>query len=295
MYTDKIFEEVKIAMVAELKKTTASNFNEYLEWSKPHIKIIEQLQIIKDLNGIVPEEHKTDIDETILAPKNTNQEKDKAEEEYPIGGIFSFNKLASGGIIKELSYPIPEELVRNLQLENGNKVKITGIKEHSNNYSAKYEFEIIDRTEVPNPLLVTIEHGIVDEVAGRLVVMESASGAIRIDENPVTLYINEKDARKGIRKGDIVNGRFYTNNVTNSFRVSYKHNIESVSVISDERKKLQHRQSIISPTETGNSMIASIDKTPFLGKKILLVGLRSRVSDFKQYLNNMKKRKCSAN
>ncbi|MEX3713442.1 hypothetical protein ABFV99_13640 [Cytobacillus horneckiae] len=294
MYIDNIFAEIKGKLVEELNQTTLENFDRFNEWLKPNLKIIEQLQEISKINFVSNEVPNINTDikgaEKVLV-EEVNSELDSQEfilkedlpiDTYPIGHILEFQKKAYGGVIEEMNYPIPEELVRKLHLENGNKVKIIGTKGNFADGKPIYDFVIVDRTNNPNPFLSEVKQGIVSEIAGRLVVTETTSGSIYFDEHPISLYISEKDSKK-VEVGDIINGRFYTNNITNSFRVTFKYDTDSVEIkLSDERKKLQHRQNNqAEPTELGNTMMDRLDKTPFLNKRILLVGLRSRINDFK--------------
>lgn len=289
MYIDKVFEELKEKMVLELKSVTLNNFDRYQEWLKPHHKIIEQLVELRNLN-YHSEEVVTDIvldPAAVLAPEAVIIEPEVVEDTYPIGHTFTFLKKAFGGVIDGMNYPIPEELVRVLSLENENKIEITGIKGHFSDGSPIYEFDIIDRTNNPNPDLAEIKQGIVQEIAGRLVVTDTTAGTIRVNDVPASLFISDKDANRfKITKGDIIDGRFYTNNVTNSFRATYKYKTDEIEKqTSIESKRLLHRQNNVVESESGFSMIDRLDKTPFLGKKMLLVGLGSRENDFKSSLD----------
>lgn len=288
MYTDNIFKELKSKIVQEFNAiNTLKEFNRYAEWAKPHYELLKQLAEIEALSS----ESKQEINETVdtVTKKEETNEKSKVEDtsvdEYPIGQTFKFLKKAFGGVIDGLNYPITEELVRILHLENENKVKITRIKGHYQDGSPIYDFTIIDRNNIPNPLLFEVNQGVVKRIGSRFVVTNTVStGTIKVEDSPAALYINDKDsARFKIVDGDIVDGRFYTNNIVNSFRVTYKYDTAEEAYISSiESRKLSHRQSNQSvQTESGNSMIERLDKTPFLGKKILLVGLASRVNDFK--------------
>ncbi|MES9681671.1 DUF2325 domain-containing protein [Gottfriedia acidiceleris] len=281
MYLNRVFEEIKTAMIKELPNVTLNNFSSHQEWLRRHHNIIEELVEIMNM-GYTSIEVKEDIVSEPSAVLSAEAFAEKEVSEYPVLHTFKFAKKASGGVIEGLNYPLPEELVRTLTLENGNIITITGIKGTFLDGSPIYEFDVTDRTIVPNPDLAEVSRGIVEEISGRLVITGTDKGTIRVDDAPACLYINDKDARQfKIEKGDIIDGRFYTNNVTNSFRVSLKHDTDKVDNTSIEAKKLLHRQNNITETESGTSMIDRLDKTPFLDKKILLVGLESRINDFK--------------
>ncbi|MCY9308807.1 hypothetical protein MOF23_07470 [Bacillus inaquosorum] len=289
MYIDKIFEEIKNKMAEELAAVKSlTDFKNYCEWAEQHHKLINQLCEIQSLHKSkdVNEPQRITVDEDLKGdcPAETIANTD---EDYPVGNIFKISKKAFGGLIDELNYPIPEELMRVLQLENGNKIKIVGTNGFFPNNTPKYEFEIVDRTNIPNPDLMEIRQGIVKDVGRRLVITETVSGLIKIKEMPVALYVNEKDAaRFNIKDGDIVDGRFYSNNIVNSFRTTYKYDTdETEKEESVESKRLSYRQTNQSEQiETGFSMIDRLDKSPFLEKTILLIGLRSRINDFKSSL-----------
>lgn len=290
MYLDKVFEELKAKMVKELEAVTLQDFGKYHEWATPHYRLIEQLAELKNLEfgkEAEPEDSSVVEEDKVKEPLAVLANPEPIVDTYPIGHTFKFLKKAFGGVIDKMNYPIPEELVRAMHLENENKIMITGIKGTFGDGSPIYEFDVVDRTNVPNPSLAEIKQGIVDEIAGRLVVTETTSGSIKVNDEPASLFINDKDANRfRIKKGDIVDGRFYINNIVGSFRATYKYNTDDVEkTTSIEARKLQHRQHNQVDSESGLSMIDRLDKTPFLNKSLLLVGLGSRINDFKQSLD----------
>lgn len=147
MYIDKMFEELKAKMVHELQQVTLSNFNRYEEWAKPHHRIIEQLVELSKMSyegggvGLDVVLEPTEV----LAPEAIVVEPVEMVDTYPVGHVFTFLKKAFGGVIEELKYPIPEELVRKLSMENENKIEVTGIKGQFQDGSPIYEFSIVDR------------------------------------------------------------------------------------------------------------------------------------------------------
>src|SRR5699024_10056470 len=52
-----------------------------------------------------------------------------------------------------------------------------------------------------------------------------------------------------------------------------------------EKRKLEYRQSTKTETTNGFSMIDRLNKKPLTNKKILLIGLSSRVNDFSSYID----------
>ncbi|MEK1828847.1 hypothetical protein AAAC51_06795 [Priestia megaterium] len=155
-------------------------------------------------------------------------------------------------------------MVRELSLENGYKMKVLGHVDVIQRGRPIYEFEVVGETPIPREDLIEVKHGIVERVAGRLVVSNTASGPVKIDEMLATLFVGYKDTnRLGIKDGDIVDGRFYRNNVQ-SFRVSCKHEIEfeDDTTVSVESRKLQHRQNNQADEEKqkGLSMLDRLDK-----------------------------------
>lgn len=289
MYIDRIYSELIAKMVERLSETKLEEFHNYKEWAERHHGIISELVELKKL-------------EPVLEPTETATEKveEKIKEDliisaspdpYPINHNFLFEKKAYGGILVGLNYPIPEELVRNYSLESGNVLKIIGTNGYFPDNSPRYKFEVVDSTYTPNPQLMEVKQGKVEKMGGRLVVNETASGqSIVVDESPATLFLQEKDIRSPkyrLVEGDIIDGRFYINNI-NSFRVTYKYDTDEInSVETIESKKLNYRQNNPVESEAGTSMIERLDMTPFLNKKIVLIGLGSRVNDFKMYLDKV--------
>ena len=287
MYTEKMFDEIKSVMLDELKKVTLNDFPRYLEWVEKHHIMINQLIDIEKFNV----EFRTEVVEIIKDDKLNNNDDEVLESEfaepYPIGRTFTILKKAYGGVIDGLNYPIPEELMRTRMIENGYKIQIIGIKGTFTDGSPRYEFEIVEEEKVDNPQLREVLQGVVEFSRGRYIVSKTADGrSIRVDEDDAILYVNDKDTAKyRIREGDIINGRFYSNNITSTFRVTYKYDIEeTTSIKTVEERRLTHRQNNPTESEQGLSMIDRLDTTPFLNKKIVLVGLESRMNDFKKSL-----------
>ena len=285
MYRDVVFSEIRNELIAKLQQIELSDFENFYEWAMPHFKLLKRLADLKDL-AITDEKTFDKEEEKVTEGKNAAKEKSQSEEDllpYPLGRIFTVNKKALGAVVAELNYPIPEALLREMNIENGNKVKIVGSNGVFPNGSPKWIFEVVDTTSVPVPDLVEISQGIVKNISHALVITETVGGGtIWVNDLPATLYINETDAIKhNIKDGDIVDGRFYANNVTGTFRVNYKHQIEESALIqSIESRKLQYRKNNTNETQSGISMLERLDTQPFLNRHIVLVGLESRKNDF---------------
>ena len=286
MYIDKIYSELIAKMVERLSETKLEEFEAYTEWADKHHTIISELVKLKQLEPVVEipvEEVEEKIKEEIVVSTNPDP--------YPLNHNFMFEKKAYGGVIVGLNYPIPEDLVRHYGIESGNILKITGVNGHFPDGSPRYKFEVIDTTCKPNPQLMEVKLGKVERVGGRLVVNETASGkSIMVEDSPATLFLQEKDIHNPkfkITDGDIIDGRFYVNNI-NSFRVTYKHDTEEMgNAETVESRRLSYRQNNPTESEAGLSMIDRLDMNPFLNKKIVLIGLSSRVNDFKMYLDKV--------
>ena len=276
MYRSKVFEEVKNELITKFQQIELSDFEMYHEWATPHYELLKQLAGLSSLHTSerteIPEQEK---EASIPVVEN--------EAPYPIGHIFTIDKKALGAVISGLSYPIPEIMVRDMGIENGNKVKIIGHKGYFQDGSPKWEFEIVDFTSTPAPGLIEISQGIVKKISHTFIIDEVAGGgAIWVNDVPATLYINETDALKhNIQEGDIVDGRFYENNVTGSFRVTYKHEIEEMDFTQSVKpRKPQYRKNNTDETEANTTMLERLDKQLFLNRHIVLVGLEGRRNDF---------------
>lgn len=311
MYLHNVFEEIKAEVANKIISIhSPEDFIKFYEWLEPHKIMVEQINKLQDmslefssetsletsvdnLNETIDVESSENAlhtdDEQGVTPLPDTAEETKEEESYPIGREFPFIKKAFGGIIEGLDYALHEDYVRSMQLENEYKVKITGIKGQFQNRNPKYSFIVSDKsTRKDNPLLSEVEQGIVELVGKRYVVTKTTTGSICINENPAALYIKEDDVRRfDIQAGDIINGRFYTNNITNSFRVTYKYDIVNDSQPSVEGLRLTYRQNNKEDDkDSGLAMLDRLDTTPFRNQNILLIGLASRKSDFKDMLRD---------
>lgn len=285
MYRDKVFDEIRNELITKFQKIELEDFEMYHKWATPHYEILRQLS---SLSGLYIPERMDVTEQEEKEEEETIDSMVEYEATYPIGRIFTISKKASGAVISELSYPIPEVIVREMGIENGNKVKITGLKCFFENGDPKWNFEIVDNTSTPAPGLLEINQGIVSKVGHTFIVNETISdNIIFVNDSPATLYINEVDSLKyNIKEGDIIDGRFYENNVVGSFRITYKYEVEeSTSIRSVESRKLQYRKNNNIKTEAGTSMLERLDKQALLNHHIVLVGLESRKNDFS---NNLK-------
>lgn len=286
MYRDKVFEEIRNELITKFQQIDFHEFPKFHEWATPHYKILEQLAELNRLEITVkPEIFEDDNLENDLESNSIPIEENNLP--YPIGHVFTVDKKAFGAVLSELNYPLPEALIRDMGIENGNKVKIIGHKGNFHSGAPRWDMEIVDHASIPVPGLIEVFQGIVKKISHTLVVNQTVGGgSIWVNDSPATLYINESDkSRYDIKEGDIIDGRFYENNVTGSFRVTYKHDIEEAAQSqSIESRRLHYRKNNSMETEAGINMLERLDKQPLLNRNIVLVGLEGRKNDFSSNL-----------
>lgn len=294
MYIDNAFNEIKNELTRGVENLTPDNFNDFQTWATSHLDILRKLSELKNVSTPLSDTEDSNSEneevevkaDSIKAGKINLGSAEKVTTIYtPIGELFTFAKLASGGVIQGINYPIPEELVKAMELENGNKVLIEGIKGFFDNGSPIYEFSVEDRTAIENNNLKEVEGAIVKSANDKLFIDETSNGVIK-DSNdyPVCLYINARDEKKfGVEEGDIVKGRYYLNNIPNSFRVTHKYEMHEKGFLSNIKK-----EDLSEPLEKEDdplNILAEVDKKIFSKKRILLIGLADKVTDFETFIN----------
>ncbi|MEX3625431.1 hypothetical protein [Viridibacillus arvi] len=308
MYLDDIFKKIKEQVTLEISSVqNTDDFMKFCEWLEPHRIMIEQINILGSIstcssastkfgkevqqlesNSQIITENETNIDFTEEVLVDEGVEDLEEVQNYPVGFEFSFSKRAYGGILDHLQYVIPEELVRKLQLESGYKIKIIGKSGHFQNGEPRYNFKVSDvSTRCDNELLCEIEQGIVESNGNSFFITKTIHGEHLVEGKPAKCNIVHKDVvRLGIQEGDIINGRFYSNNITKSFRATYKYDTDYIKQSkSIEEMRLAHRKNNKDDTESlGLAMMDRIDTAPYRNKQILLIGLASRMTDFKEML-----------
>ena len=225
---------------------------------------------------------------------NAIEEPTESEENRTmIGKVFPFTLWASGGILEDIQYRLPEDMVRRMQLKNGYKLRIIEKLDNFPDGNPRYAFEVAEEIEVIHERLREITQAIVEARGNHLFIRKTVTSPITLLGRQVELPLRELDAERfHISEGDIINGRFYTNNLT-SFRITWKYPIESEEVVTpvEKARLLQRQTQKKNNTNVGPSMLDRIDKSVLIGKKVIIVGLEGRMNDFNSVLAHPNNRK----
>lgn len=302
-YLDTLITEVKQQVNAIQSR---EDFLTFYQWMNKHDKIIKLLEELDRLPLPLDESSLLVLNEDIESPLRDSEiaqtvnltgtpsaiepvESVIKDAEDAIGRVFSFVKKASGGAIEELNFHLNEEFIRRRHIEHGNLLKIMGIEGRFPDGKPRYSIEVIDHTETEHKSLIAVTQGIVEFLFGKYLIRRTTSETIKLDGAEVTLLIQERDVEKhDLKEGDIIDGRFYKNSLE-SFRVTYKFPIESskddksieYSRLTANRKKIKKENNM--PTIT---MLDRLDTKSLKDKRILLIGLASRKTDFQSSLAN---------
>ncbi|MBQ0139009.1 MAG: DUF2325 domain-containing protein [Kurthia sp.] len=297
---------------------------QFINWLEPYKGLLEQLNRIEELEQSqkfkidadlleIPttsasiESSESEISHELIQPEQTlvtetleeTTKEQEPMEELPqpktevvepssmIGKEFVFIQYINGGILEGLNYRITENLAYRLQLKNGYRLRIL---EHIGTFSdgtPRYMFEVSDKTVLFDNRIKVVEQAIVEVENNRYFISRTIAAPIRHKGKQVKLYLREKDIeRYHINEGAIINGRFYTNNLA-SFTVTWRYYTNSVNTVTPiEKARLLQRQNQKKKDSThiGPSMLDRINKTLLIGKKMVIVGLESRMNDFKNIL-----------
>lgn len=306
MYTENILKEIQDSIRKKTESLTLANVHQFREWMKPHQDILDSLSVIHSLEQSTPVETEENQNQESELPQVVEQEEkpvetDAVEEEesddaeyddptypepYPIGRRFEFRLRAFGGSIDEINYPFSEALVRSNGYQNGNILEVVDEIKTAAGQKKRFNFKIVDETVKDNPDLGEIENGIVEMDGTTLIVKRTTNGLIRDkDENGICFFPRLDDVRRfSLREGDIINGRYYLNNITSTFRVTHKHEYQVDTPKSVDERVREYRQANPSESEPGEKMIDRIDFTDFQNRYIVLLGLPSSMPRFTEAL-----------
>lgn len=230
-----------------------------IEYEQP---ILEQEEIIIH-NEALPERNST-----------PNQVENDGE------AIYLFERKLSGGFVSALQSVVPEEIVRRLELENGDYVKA---KPNYNNESEmkRYYYQLAKKGEgKPSENRSEFNYCLVEKDGNTLVVNESlldGGAVVKFNEITHTFVLRNEDIiRLGIEEGDIIDIAYQTNDPS-YYKVIWKHSIDNEDYQSPKISGYYKMK-----TKTDNIAVKKI----FKDKKILVIGCSPRKAVFKASIEN---------
>ncbi len=285
MRKNLILEEIK----KEIQEKIALINFENLEVKQEEIrKLFDFLQSLDKLpfesyNNPQQLEENT-VNQPILDKTATNEEshfEEKTDKESVIGKVFRFDRKLRGGLIPDLDggYIIPEKMVRDMNADDGDLVRV--ISERDGTEQKLYNFELVEKSNVPNTSRVELRFCKVEKEAGELIVRESQGRMIKLDEVPYTFILREGDKLiYHLDKGDIVDIAYYKANPM-TMKVIYKYEIEEPLAPTSEQKRLiSNARKDKGILDEKTELQYPVDLALFQNKRVLIVGGENRHADY---------------
>lgn len=287
---EKILNELKDEISKKVNRLTYENAEEIKEEIQDFLDVIINLKCLrfeKDKNYVSTYDKPLNDNKSI----HTNEKEsyyNQDQDEGIIGKTFSFSRKLVGGVITDLNggYLLPEKMVRDMGLEDGDVVKVVG--EKNTDDKSQYLFQIEEKSNVSNHIRVEVPFCKVEKEAGEYVVKESLNGIIRFDEIPFTFILQEKDiTRLDITVGDIVDVAFYRNNPSTA-RVTWKHNIKKdIKKTEEERRLVFEDRKPKRDSESSNEKECTVSVELLKDRKILIIGGENRHADYNNAFNQL--------
>ncbi|WP_121616743.1 DUF2325 domain-containing protein [Virgibacillus halodenitrificans] len=286
---EKILIELKNELIEKIDGLTYENAEETSKEVQAFFDVVQGIRKLSfEAKNVINEKIKETEDEPKIETKEIITEEPTPDNVGNIGKSFTFHRKLCGGIIPNLDggYFIPEKMTRDMNLEDGDSLKIIDEKIIHNN-ETKYSFEILEKSKTVNNKRIEIPFCKVDIEAGEYVVNESLSGFIKLDEVPYTLILQERDKhRLRLKKGDIVDVAFYENNPS-KVRVIWKHDIKDHPTITEEEKKLQYKHQYDKNSAEKAEKNYPVSLELFHNKKILIIGGENRHADYRNAFDEL--------
>lgn len=227
------------------------------------------------------------LEESSISSIEESKEKEVLQDDK----TYTFERKIRGGLIAELEegYVIPERMVRDMGIGHLDKVKITSMKKAESPYEKnQYWFDIVERVNAIVPNRCEYKFCKVEKDFGEYLVKESFEGDIRIDGVPFPIILRNEDILTfSIQDGDIVDIAFYENNPSNTIKILYKYNTESMSEDSSMESNSSNSNQSKNKKKKGKDNKQLVEREGVINKgllknrKVLIVGGMHRKSDYK--------------
>ena len=286
-----MFLHMKEYLITFLEEKSVDDAKEIADQLKHYSDIFSTFHLLHDVNPQIEEEYEEDEEE--------KEKEEKEEVDFNESGKGEFNQLEEekenniyrfernnmkGGTAVGIDAYVPERIVRELQLEHGDKIKAHKLGEALPGEMQKYRYELYDRSDEPedeNQNRVQLNHCPVENQGGILMVTtsyeaESAKKFRGEDGAPLLFRIQEKDIQElQIKEGDRVDLCYLRDN-PGYFRVIWKHSEAESSSYQAPRPAGYYKEK---PKSEKSDL-----PQDFKGKTILVVGMEPKKANYRQVI-----------
>lgn len=288
MSKESILTEIKNELMAKIQ---TMNFNNYQEKQREINHFFELIKLLDELpfENVIYQEQKIiplPLNHEDFSHSKPNldltQGNSNREDGSFVGNVYRFERKLRGGFVPDLNdgYMIPEKMVRDMEVEDGDLIRVTSEREYMG--QKFYYFELAERGSGPNPNRVEHRYCPVEKEAGYFVVKESQGKNIKLDETPFTFLLKDSDVQHfNIEEGDIIDIAYYKNNPAGTVKIIFKYETEEELLPTIEQKRLN--------SSTKNEKIKNTEETDckypinlelLQGKRVLIVGGENRHADY---------------
>ncbi|AQS42444.1 DUF2325 domain-containing protein (plasmid) [Bacillus velezensis] len=264
MNKENILNECVYDMVDLINKLNLININETKAELKKYFLFLESLSSLRD------------TDDIHLQSKHNSSYENNAPNEKVQVECYKMKRNLKGGWIEEQGIYVPERIVREYGLEEGDLISAVHIADKH------YKYELIEKSKNKQPVnRVELNYCILSKENSYLVASEywknGEKRIIKYDDIPHTFLINNETIQKyDLTEGSIVDIAYKKSNV-NEFKVIWKHDMNSIPYAkplpsSFYKEKVDKEE----PLQTNE----------LKGKKILLLG-GQRTADFERAIANI--------
>lgn len=231
--------------------------------------------------------------ETSGRPESGNSE-DVSADTSPPKDVFTFARKLRGGYVPELDAPVPERIVRQMYLEDGDKLHLASKWEEGNR--TFYTWKIAERRGGQSVHGYSIENRIqynfclVERQAGRMIVQSQWNGEkstpLRHEDSFLSFALRDDDVQEfHIEEGDIIDIATAESHLE-FCKVIWKHATEGISQAPPAARRKNHKNTN-PPVQSDYLSLPGVDK--LAGKQVLIVGCESRKAEFRDAIE-----KCGA-
>lgn len=211
--------------------------------------------------------------------EQTRLDHETAQIESDPEPAYTFTRNLKGGSITidgQYVY-VPETVIRLLDIEHGDK--LTASSKGDN----KYYYEIVEKTNNPNnPGRKSVDYALVEKQDGMFIASRSmANGGenIKIDDILHTFRIPKEDCLKfSLKQDDLIDIAYHPKDPS-SYRVIWKHEIETMTQIERPQKAGEYKDKI-------KSTDSEIKAQELDGKVVLVIGLEPRKAVLQQTIED---------
>ncbi|WP_048601924.1 DUF2325 domain-containing protein [Rubeoparvulum massiliense] len=271
----QVLEMMKEKMKSEIEHLELQQLTQQIETFQYNLQFLSAL---KDLYQVEERTDSAQIEPAYLNEVNIEEEVDSFNDEQ-MANVYRLERKLRGGFIPQLNQFIPEGLIRSLDLEHGDWIRVT-----ENQYSQdKYQIQLEKRGDgdlAPNRK--QINYCMIERDGTLLVVRRTllhGGEYIKHGEVPYTFVIKDEDRNFfSLTDGAIVDIAYYDQN-PNTCKVIWVHQLESEASPASNSGSGKNRERGSALQGEGSSR-----EPIYQGKTILVIGCEPRKAQYREQI-----------